>query len=250
MKVTPIKTPVVEAGDNLFELIKHSVATLPEKSILVITSKVIALCEGRIKPIVAKTRSEKHQLAKQEADYYLDATHSQYDMLITIKDSIVAVNAGIDESNADGQYVLLPERPYESARKVWEFLHTEYHLNAVGVLITDSKTIPLKWGTMGTALSHCGFAALNNKIGEPDLFGHVMQMTQVNVAEGLAAAAVVEMGEVAESQPLCLIEDAQMVEFQDHPPTRTELEAMKIELADDVYGPLLTIAPWKKGGLQ
>ena len=67
--------------------------------------------------------------------------------------------------------------------------------------VTDSRTIPLKWGVLGTALGYCGFVGLRNEIGHPDLYGRKMKMTQINNAEALAVAAVYVGGESAESQP-------------------------------------------------
>ena len=107
-------------------------------------------------------------------------------------------------------------------------------------------SFPLKWGTIGTCLSHCGFATVNNMIGEKDLFGREMQMTQVNVAEALAVAAVLEMGEVAEAQPLCLITDATMTKFETEPPTPSEIRKLSIDIEDDMYAPLLTAVNWKR----
>jgi F420-0:gamma-glutamyl ligase len=168
--------------------------------------------------------------------------------MLTIKDQILAVNAGIDESNSDGTYVLFPKKPYESAARIWNFVREHYSVSEAGVLIIDSRTFPLKWGIIGTSLAHCGFKALNNKIGELDLFGKEMQMTQENMTEGLAVAANVVMGEVAESQPFALVEDIPMVQFQDHSPTQEELQELKITLTDDAYAPILLKADWQKGG--
>lgn len=250
MLVTPLKTRSVHAHDDLFEVLKESIKTLEEKSVVVVTSKIIGLCEGAVVPKVSDEKADKHEVVKKEAEWYLDPTESQYNLMLTIRDSLLAVNAGVDESNVAEGYVLFPKDVFASAEKIWHFLRKEFNVTQLGVLITDSKTFPLKWGTMGTALAHCGLAALNNKIGIPDLFGREMHMTQVNVSEGLAAAAVLEMGEVAESQPLCIITQADMVDFQDRPPTAEEIDHLKVDRRDDVYGPLLNAVPWQKGGRE
>ncbi len=246
MKVTPLQSPIVHAHDDLYALLKQVLPPLSEKTVVVVTSKVVALSEGAVVSKAEGTKEEKHALVRREADYYLEPTASKYQMMLTIKHSLLAVNAGLDESNADSQYVLLPEDPYRSAAEIWKFLRHQYGLKEVGVLITDSKTFPLKWGTMGTALAYCGFAPLNNFIGKPDLFGKLMNVTQVNVAEGLAAAAVVEMGEADEAQPFCLIEAAGAVRFTQQPPSPTELKELQIAIEDDVYGPLLTAVDWQQ----
>ncbi len=247
MNGNALSTPVVHANADLFALLKSALpATLPEGTLLAITSKIVALAEGSVAEKKTGGRVEKHRLVMQEADAYIPAQYSQYGVMLTIKDSVLAVNAGIDESNADGTYVLWPKDSFAVAEKVWEWLKTEYGLRQRGVIITDSKTIPLRWGTIGTCLAYCGFKPLINKIGEKDLFGHEMQMTQVNVAEALAVTAVVLMGEVAESTPLALLHDIPQVVFTTEPPTEAEKESLCISLEDDVYSPLLTSAPWKK----
>ena len=115
--------------------------------------------------------------------------------------------------------------------------------------MTDSKTMPLRWGVTGTAVAHCGFEALIDEIGTPDIFGKKLEMTQLNVAEAIAIAAVFEMGEGDEQQPLAVVSDIQQrVKFQDRPPTAEELSNLVIDPEDDVYAPVLMNAKWQKGG--
>ncbi len=246
MKITPIKTPIVKVHDDLFEIIKAAVPEIKENSVLVVTSKIVALCEGNVAPVITGSRAEKQQIVRAEADAYIEPSESKYDVMLAIKDQVLAVNAGVDMSNADNQYVKLPKESYKSAAGLWKAVKTHYGIKNVGILISDSKTIPLKWGTIGTALAHCGFKGVRNRIGEKDIFGYEMQMTQVNIAEALAVAAVLNMGEVAEQQPLCSIEDIPQIEFQDKPPTPEEIKALEITPEDDVYAPILMSAPWKR----
>lgn len=246
MRLTSFKTPVVRAGDDLWQVLRGALIGIPEYSVIVITSKIIALCEGSVLPKVTGTKEEQHAVVKQEAEMYVDPSASKYNAMLAIKHDILSVNAGVDMSNADNQYVLLPKDPYKTAADIWQFFKKEYGVQTVGVLITDSKTFPLKWGTMGTALAHAGFKGIRDMIGEKDLFGHEMSMTQVNIAEGLAAAAVLTMGEVAEQTPICVIQNIPQIEFQDHPPTPEEIAKLHISIEDDVYAPILMAAPWKK----
>ncbi len=246
MKITPVKTPIVHVNDNLFEIVKAAFPTIPENSVIAVTSKIVALCEGNVAPVVTGSREEKHAIVREEADAYIEASNSKYDVMLAIKDQVLAVNAGVDMSNADNQYVKLPKESYKSAADLWQSVKTHYRLKNLGILITDSKTIPLKWGTIGTALAHSGFKGVRNRIGEKDLFGYEMQMTQINIAEALAVAAVLSMGEVAEQQPLCLLEEIPQIEFQNQPPTPEEIKNLEIALEDDVYAPILQTAPWKK----
>ena len=247
MKITAIRTPLITAHDNLLGIIATCVPRVPERSILVVTSKVVALWEGAVAP-APRTVAEKHALVAQESDFYIDPGSSQYGLSLTIRDSNLGVNAGIDESNVAEGFVLLPENAYDSAKNIWRFIREEYQVKEVGVIISDSMSLPLKWGVIGRSLGHCGFEGLRNEIGSKDLFGRTMQMTTVAVAEAVAAAAVFQMGEVAESTPLCLVEDVSTVAFQDRPPTKDELAALTIDRKDDVFAPLLATASWRKGG--
>lgn len=247
MKVRAYQTPVIHIHDDLFSILESALpAALPENTVLAITSKIIALCEGAVAERVLASKEEKYALVRQEADAYIDPHASKYGVMLTIKDHVLAVSAGIDESNADGAYVLLPRDSYAVAEKVWYWMREKYQLKHCGVIITDSRTMPLKWGTIGTCLAHCGFSALINRIGEKDLFGHIMQMTQVNAAEALAVSAVLIMGEVAESTPLATITNAPQIVYQDHPPSLAEKEALLIAPEDDVYAPIITAAKWRK----
>lgn len=247
MIVKALRTPIIHKNDDFFGILAAALPeTLPEKTILAVTSKILALCEGSVVPKVTGDRQEKKTLVMQEAEAYIPATQSKYDVILTIKGQVLAVNAGIDESNADGSYVLWPRDSYAAAEEIWQWMREKYGLKECGVIVTDSRTIPLKWGTIGTCLGHCGFLALCNRIGDKDLFGHTMQMTQVNVAEALSVSSVLLMGEVAESTPLALITEAPQVVFQDRSPSPEERAALIIEPEDDVYAPLITAATWKK----
>lgn len=246
MKVTAIKTPTLYAGDNLLGIIKTSIDSVPEKSVVVVTSKVVALWENNVVD-APRSRKEKQTLIAAQCEQYTDPTSSQYDISLTIRDGCLGIDAGIDESNVAEGFVLLPEDAYESAQNIWQFIRKEYAVSEVGVVITDSMSLPLKWGVLGRCIGHCGFEAVQNRIGETDLFNRKMIMTKVATAEALASAAVFEMGEVDESTPLALITDISHITFVNHPPTNAEIQALHIHPEDDAYAPMITSAPWKQG---
>lgn len=244
MKVTPIKTPLVKANDNLEEIIRSSIKELPERSVVVIASKIFSTCENRF---VEKTGdpNQKYQLIKQEAEKYTDPHSSKYNLMMTIKRNILFVNAGIDESNAENQFLLWPEDPQQSVNQVWNFLRKEYGVKEVGVTMSDSASQMLNWGVVGRAIAHCGFNPLRSYVGTKDLFGKVMKMEKSNVMQSLTDAAVLEMGEGAEQTPIAMVEDITNIEFHDHEPTNEELAELNIELEDDAFAPILTKAEWK-----
>ena len=187
MRVDAIKTEKVTSGSiGLHELLDKYVEELSEGSILAITSKIISLCEGRVVPVEG---SDKDELIKKEADLYIPKEENRYNLYLTIKDSILAVSAGIDESNASGYYVFWPKDPQKTANEIREYLTKRFSLKKVGVIITDSKTTPLRWGVTGIPIAHSGFKALRDLIGTADLFGRKLKMTKVAVMDALASSA-------------------------------------------------------------
>lgn len=246
MKVTAIAThKITEKDKDLYKILDKYLPELSEKSVIAITSKIVAICEGRMVKI---GKVDKDDLMRKEATLYIPQSSSKYNVCITIAKNILAASAGVDESNGNGYYILWPKDPQQSANKIREYLQKRFHLTSVGVVITDSKTTPLRWGVTGFSLAHSGFLALNDYIGKKDLFGRTFEYEKVNVADSLAAAAVGAMGEGAEQTPIAVIEDVPFVALQKRSPTRKELRELKIALADDLYAPLLKATPWRKGG--
>ena len=246
MKVVAIKTSVVEpkSGRTLTSFLDEHVPTMSEASILAITSKIVSLSEGRVVKIGDR---EKNELVQAEADEYIPAALNSYGIALTIKNNLLIPNAGIDESNAHGHYVLWPENAQKSANEIRCYLRERFRLEKVGAIITDSTTSPLKRGTLGVAIAHSGFVALKNYIGQPDIFGRPLNVTQANLRDALAAAVVAVMGEGNEQTPLAVIEDVPFIEFQTYDPTAEELQELRIAMDEDLYAPLLKNAPWETG---
>jgi len=246
MHVHAIETPKITSEcRDLYAILDAHLPAVAEHSILAVTSKIISICQGRIVPIGSV---DKQELVEREADEFLPPGASQYDVALTIKGQRLIPMAGIDESNSGGYYVLWPREPQRVANAVRAYLQQRFACGGVGVIFTDSTPTPLRWGVTGVAIAHSGFRAINDYRGAPDLFGQPLRMTQVNVADALAAAAVLAMGEGAEQTPLALIHDVSFVSFQARDPTEEELDGLRIERADDLYAPLLTGAPWRRGG--
>ena len=147
-------------------------------------------------------------------------------------------NAGVDESNAKGNIILLPKDSFKSAQKLLRKLKQLYKVKLMGVVITDSRVMPLRAGVVGVALGYAGFKGLRDYRGTKDIFGRKLKFTQTDVADSLATAAVLVMGEGKEQKPLCVIEDAP-VEFSEKP-NRKELT---IAPKDDMYRPLFGKMP-------
>lgn len=244
MVVTPIKTKPIQLGDDLFRVLDQYLPKLHDRDILAVTSKIVSICEGAI--VKNDGKADKLSLIKQEADSYLDLPLSQsYGVTITIKDHKLVANAGIDESNGNGYFILWPKKPFASAALIWQHIRQKHRVTHLGIIITDSHIMPLQWGTRGRAIAWCGLEPLKNYIGTPDIFGHNLRMTKASIIDGLAAAAVTVMGEGSEQTPLALIQDVPFVTFQTHSPTQKEIDALHIRLEEDIYAQFLTNVAWK-----
>ena len=239
MKIQAIRTHLVQANEQIFDILDAYLPKLEERNIVAVTSKIISICEGSL----LEKKMTKHELVKQEADCYLDE-ENPHGVLLTIKNGILIPNAGIDESNAAGTYILYPKNIFLSAAQIWSHLRTRHHLNHLGVIITDSHTTPLRWGVTGIGIGWCGFHPLNNYIGTPECHGCHLKFTKVNVLDALAAAAVFTMGEGNEQTPLALLTELAKVDFADTPPTPEEIASLKIPIEQDIYGPLFSKGKW------
>lgn len=246
MQVQAIKTHRITGKDqDVCAILDTYLPALHDGMVLAITSKIIAICQGRVVPMGSV---DKPTLIAQEAEAFLPPDLSKkHHVTLTIKHGLLIPTAGIDESNGDGFYVLWPHAPQQTANALRAYMQQRSGCQHLGVIITDSKTTPLRRGVTGMALAYSGFRALNDYIGTDDLFGRPLKMTQVNVVDALATAAVLVMGEGNEQTPLAVVSDLSFVTFQERDPSAEELQQLRIPLEDDLYGPLFTSVQWHKG---
>lgn len=248
MRVTAIKTRRVDVGSgDLESFLDESLKELNENSVLAITSKVAAICEERVVRI--SDDIDKKELIKQESNFFLPSELSKYDFSFTIVDRTLIPQAGIDESNGDGHYILWPRDLQKTCNDARAYLREKFNIKNLGVILTDSTARPLHYGTEGVGIGYSGFVPSNNYVGTPDLYGRNMEVSVANILDALASAAVVVMGEGTEQTPLVLIEDLPFVQFQDADPTKEEMGKFYItHLEDDLFEPFLKNQPWQKGG--
>lgn len=245
MKVTSIKTHKITTSDNdITKILDRYLPKLEEKSVVAIASKIISITEGRVVKIGS---IDKDELIAQEAQYFLPRKQNKWHVALTIARDTLVATAGIDESNGDGYYILWPKDPQATANRIRLNLKQRFNLRNIGVIITDSKTTPLRWGVTGFALAHSGFTAVKDYIGKPDIFGRKLEYTKLNIADSLAASAVLAMGEGNEQTPIAVIENPPNVVFQDRNPSAKELSDLRVTITEDLYGAFLKKAPWKKG---
>lgn len=230
LQVQAIPTRIFRVGESLAQFVHQQVPAelVQEQMVIAVTSKIVSLAEKRL---VDRSALSKAELVRREADHNFGEV--AYGCFLTVKHGLFIPSAGIDESNSEqDQFILYPEDPFASARALWQALRERWGLRELGILLTDSHTTPLRRGVTGISLAHCGFGGLTDLIGAPDLFGRRMQMTTVNVADGLAAAATLMMGEANEARPLAVIR---------HPglsfAAETNPEEVRMPLEQDLYYP-------------
>lgn len=227
MLVKPIRTALFKENGDLFSFLDKHLPKLKEKNIVVVTSKIVALSEGRF--CIVKNEKEKDAIIKSESEWGIKTKY----VYLTIKDGDVLANAGVDESNANAKLILLPKNSFVAANKIRTYLMKKNKFKKLGIIISDSRLLPLRAGVVGVALGYAGFKGIKNYIGKPDLFGRPFEFSKTDIADSLATAAVLVMGEGTEKQPLCLISDAP-VEFAN----KTNRNELKIDIKEDIYKPL------------
>jgi len=224
MNVRPVRTRVFKEHEDLEEFIIEHIPHIADGMVLVVTSKIVALSEGRTARL-----EDRDDVIQKESSFAVRTKH----VWLTVKDGTVMCSAGVDASNADGKLILLPNNSFDAADELRVKLMRRYNLKELGIIIPDSRFMPLRVGATGVAVGYAGFKGVRDYRGEEDIFGRPLNISRTNLADGLATAAVLEMGEGKEQQPLCVIADAP-VEWTDTV-DRTELH---INIEDDVYKPL------------
>jgi len=222
MEIFGIKTPVIREGDDLVSLALESSgaahAPIRDGDIVILSAKAVGTSQGRLVDLskVRPTRKAeglaiKYRLDPRFAQVILEEADSilgGVDMaLLTVKKGVLIANAGVDQSNAPlGYAALWPEDPQASA----EELRRGFRERGVdvGVMVIDSRTMPLRMGSSAVALGAAGFAPVEDLRGRRDLFGRTMKIKRAALADELAAAANLVMGETAESIPIAVARGA------------------------------------------
>jgi len=220
LTLIPIHFPIVRTGENLSQVVCDRLADegikLQRGDLLAVASKIVSTCEGRVVrlndlPVTARGKRLAHKWGIEprlcaavikEADQILGGVKG---FLLTVKDGVLTPNAGVDLKNSPpGHVTLWPVNPDRSARQLRLNLERRYH-KRIGVEIVDSHVTALRLGTVGLAIGVSGFVPVQDRRGVRDIFGRSIRVTQSNVADDLAAAAHLLMGESAERVGAVLI---------------------------------------------
>jgi F420-0:gamma-glutamyl ligase len=237
----PVKTRIVNPPkDEIWDILDN--LTLQDGDIVFITSKILALHQGRC--VKADKTTDKVELMKRESSHMLAyKMRGGYHACLTIADNILIPNAGIDESNANGHYVLWPKDTDKLCREIRGYLIQKNNkrgnpeIKNLGVISTDSTTTPLRWGVTGIVTGLSGVKPLNDLYGTEDIFGRKMLVAKVNMVDPLASMAVLLMGEGAECLPIVILRGYKDIPFDEN----GDMSTFKIAPEDDIYQPLLEV---------
>lgn len=230
--LTPLSgIPLIRHGDNLADIIvkvlQENKIMLENNDILVVAQKVVSKAEGRAINLTTITPSQRAmdlaretekdarvvELILRESNEVLRTRVGT--IIVEHKLGFVCANAGIDHSNvapprpegeesgvrAEEWVLLLPAEPDRSAERIRQAIESRTG-KQIGVLIIDSHGRAWRNGTVGIAIGIAGLPGLQDLRGKLDLFGFTLRITQVGVADELAAAASLMMGQAAEGTPV------------------------------------------------
>ena len=236
LTLTPLQNiPLIRRDDNLADIILKALddtaIQIEDGDIFVVAQKIVSKAEGRTVNLTTITPSQRAlelaeqtqkdpriiELILQESNEVLRTRVGT--IIVEHKLGFVCANAGIDHSNVDSPLpageglevraetnpedwvLLLPQDPDLSSRKMQNEIQSKTD-KQIGVLIIDSHGRAWRNGTVGVAIGVAGLPALQDLRGKPDLFGFTLKITQVGVADELAAAASLMMGQAAEGTPV------------------------------------------------
>ena len=225
MQIIPIKTRIFIEKENLFNFIIDNISSLDNGDVIAITSKIVALSQGRTGKI-----EDKNQTIIRSAKRTIETLWA----LLTLTNDGWCINAGVDESNANHKIILLPKDVFITAEKLRRDICRHFSLKKIGILITDTKSVPLRVGTIGRAMGFAGFEPLKSYIGKKDIFGKKSRFTESNIADALSASAVLNMGEGNEQIPIVIIKDTP-VRFTLKNNSRMKSSGLSISPEKDIF---------------
>lgn len=213
--------PLVNEGDNLSDLIIKSAQiqqiTLLDGDILIVAETLISKAEGNFIDLesinpgkeaveLAKKTGKDPKLVEAIINQSREIVRVGPDFIVSeTKHGFICANAGIDESNVEsGKATPMPADPDNSALKLRNKLENSTEKD-LAVIISDTQGRPFREGAVGVSIGASGMNPVWNRQGEIDLYGKKLQTTQIAVADELASAASLIMGQADEGIPVVII---------------------------------------------
>lgn len=232
--LAPDGFPLVEEGDDIVGLIADCLRAndlvLENGDILVVAQKIISKAENRyvylrdVEPssealaLAAQTDKDPRQVELVLRESREVVRKRRGVIVVEHRNGYVHANAGIDRSNIvsdedNPRLLLLPENPDVSAKSIRDSLYYKLGVK-VQVIINDSAGRAWRMGTQGFAIGTAGFEPLVDKVGQRDIFGTPLQVTQIALGDELAAAASLLMGQADERRPVVVVKGAKLPQVE------------------------------------
>ncbi len=244
--------PMIKAGDDLASLIvsaaKNNRVEIEDEDVVVVAQKVISKAEGRVVQLDKVTPSERAleiakktrrnprlvELVLRESKRFLKA--SRQILIVEDQRDIVSINAGIDKSNVEGanSYALLPLDPDESARRLRSRI-MKLTGKKVGVIISDTYSRAFRRGQVNFVIGLAGIAPFFDYRGTKDLFGYVLQVKFSAVADELASATELVMGQGKEAVPVAIVKGLNRITFSEESTFKDLVISEKEDLFRNVW---------------
>jgi coenzyme F420-0:L-glutamate ligase/coenzyme F420-1:gamma-L-glutamate ligase len=223
VKVIAVESlPLIKKGDNLGKLILEAAekqnTPVRENDVVVVTHVAVSKAEGNVVNLDDVSPSEQaveiaQKVGKEPAmiEVILRETKEivrigPNSLITETKHGIVCANAGVDRSNVEGDrnVALLPANPDASAQTIREEIKRLSGCN-VAVIVSDTHGRPLRMGEINVAIGVAGIKPIRDRRGEEDLFGYVLRVKQTCIADELASAAELVIGQAKEGIPAAII---------------------------------------------
>lgn len=214
--------PLIKPGDNLASIILKSILknqlTINDNDIIVIAQKVVSKAENRYVDLEKiKISDDAINLASKlnRNPGFIQAVINESNKILSTKKNVIIVehklgfinvNAGIDLSNVPSKKLalLLPEDPRKSAKDIQNYLSEKLN-KKISIIITDSITRPYRSGVINIALASYNIQSLEDLKGQKDIYGKKLKGTEVAIADQIASAAGLLMGQGDEKQPIIVV---------------------------------------------
>jgi len=240
-----IKSKLIVPGDSItarfVEALSASRLRIKSGDIVVVASKVVSLSEknivslANVKPtVLARSLARRFDMLPEFAQVVLDESDGVYGgvpgVLLTLRNGDAIANSGVDRKNAPGNSVVpWPLDPQRSAEIFRRTVNRKLG-KRVGVVIVDSRVTPLRLGTIGLAVACSGFHPVRDSRGMKDLYGLKVRITLQALADGIAGAAQLLMGETRETVPFVVVRGAPIRLAH-----RTGSDSMTLPVKDCLY---------------
>ena len=219
LETLPLIQPGQDVSKEIIDAIDSESVSIDDGDVIAIAQKIISKSENRYLDISQLKPSEEAITLSTKIDKdpkFIQAILNESQKVVRYRMGVLIVehklgfihaNAGIDRSNIDQHkdiVLLLPEKPDESAKKISESISKHFKKN-ISVIITDTMGRPFRNGIVGFTIGSHNIECLLDERGKKDLYDNELKVTQIGIADELAASASLLMGQAAQKKPVVLI---------------------------------------------